>query len=508
MRNKLGKIGLVALMSVVLFGCEKVDTQGGLTILAGSEIKNIEPLMTEASKKLGFPIKMEYTGTIEGVEAVKSGSQYSAAWFGNAKYFYDVPESAKRIKLSEKVMLSPVIVGVKETSLQKAKVDPNGIYTWKDISSWVKNQGMTYAMTDPSVSNTGYVALMGVVYATANKGENLKLEDVNQAVLKDFFKGQKVTAKSSNWIMSTFDSDPTIDFVVNYESSILSHTGQSKIVPIYPSEGIVTADYPIMLLDDKKTEQYKQLVAYLKGVEVQTQLVNTYKYHSVVPSVMLAQKVFDSSKLLVEMPFNPDSNLSDAILTAYYNDYKKPAKFAFVIDTSGSMSGNREMEMKDAVAQLVNGSLSKFATIRNRESVIVVPFSTQPYGVQSFDSSQKTEMNQYIQNLRMEGGTAMYDGVAQAINHLETEKAKHGDAYRYSVIVLTDGVSNEGADMVTFEKWYAAKKLPKGDMRVFAISFGTADMNQLTSLTSVTGGAVFDGKKSLGAAFREIRSSQ
>lgn len=505
------KLGLISTLVLGLSACDKPDdatsaTNNGLTIIAGSEVKNIEPVIKQAEQKLGFPINIQYTGTIEGVDTVKSGANIDIAWFGNAKYFYDTPESAKRIKLSEKIMFSPVIVGVKESSFTKNKLNSNANYTWKDIAGWVKNKHMTYAMTDPSVSNTGYVALMGVVYSTANKGENVTLSDVNDNVLKEFFKGQKVTAKSSNWIMDVFNNDPTIDFVVNYESVILSNT--QKLQPVYPTEGIVTSDYPMLLLNDQKTDKYKELVAYMKSPDVQTQLVEQYKYRSINPEVMKKQHTVDTSKLLVEMPFNPDAQLADKILMAYFNDYKKPAKFAFVIDTSGSMAGEREDQLKQVMNRLVSGDLSKYATIRNRESVVVVPFSSQAYDIKKFDYTQKQELLQYVQNLRMDGGTAMYDAVATAIEELNKDKQAHGNEYNYSVIVLTDGMTNQGATFEQFQNWYQQHNFHKGDMRVFAISFGEADINQLNELTSLTGGSVFDGKKSLDKAFREIRSYQ
>lgn len=506
-------IGAVIALSLV--GCSKnaevAAQQDGLTILAGSEIKAIEPLLNEASAQLGFPINVKYVGTIEGVESIKGGDNYSVAWFGNAKYFYDTPESAKRIKLSEKIMFSPVIVGVKQASATEHKITEDVNYTWKDIASWVKDKNMTYAMTDPSVSNTGYVALMGVAYATANKGENLKMADINPQVLKDFFHGQKVTAKSSNWLMDTFQKDPKIDFIINYESTILANnalTPANKLVPVYPVEGIVTSDYPMLLLDAAKTEKYKQLVAFLKSVPAQTKLVNDYKYHSVLPEVMQKQKVFNNSQLLVEMPFNPDANLSDAILTSYFNEYKKPAKFVFVVDTSGSMKGDREAALKGTVAKLTSGELSKYVSIRNREQVMVVPFSTQPYDLKSFDDQHQKDMAAYVNGLNMDGGTAMYSAVEVAVTKLKEDMKINGNKYRYSIIVLTDGLTNTGDNYSQFAQWYNSLGMTQGDIRIFAISFGEADIRELKQMTDLTGGNVFDGNKSLTSTFKEIRSYQ
>lgn len=260
--------------------------------------------------------------------------------------------------------------------------------------------------------------------------------------------------------------------------------------------------------DKDKTERYKKLTEYFKKVDIQSQLVNTYKYRSVNGEVMAKQKVFDDSKLLVEMPFNPSADVSEAILEAYFNTYKKPAKFAFVVDTSGSMGGDRETSLKSAVNNLLTGQVSKYANIRDREEVIVVPFNERPYDAAKFDNKHVTQINQYVQGLRMDGGTAMFDSVSSAMIELAKDKQVNGDKYRYSVIVFTDGASNQGSNSQEFQSWYQQQGFEKGSIRVFAISFGDADMNQLNQLTSITGGAVFDGKSSLAKAFRDIRSYQ
>lgn len=505
MITSLRFISVVIISAFTLSACAPKKS---INIIAGSEIQNIEPLLTQASKDLGFDINIQYSGTIEGVEAIKTSDTYDVAWFGNSKYFYDTPESAKKIKLSEKIMLSPVIVGVKADSFTKNGLTEKNNYTWSDIASWVKNKNMTYAMSDPSISNTGYVALMGVVYSTTDKGENLTVADVKKDTLQQFFSGQKITGKSSNWIMDQFNKSP-IDFVINYESVILNNP--TKLIPVYPQEGIVTADYQMILVNNNidKIDMYKQLTTYFKKPEIQKQLVNTYKYRSVSAEVMASQKLFDQNKLLIEMPFNPQADLSETILDSYFNTYKKPAKFAFVVDTSGSMGqDNRESNLKNTINSLLSGQISKYASIRDREEVFVVPFNDKPYDMEKFDSKNTNYMNAYIQKLTMDGGTAMFDSVASAMTELAKDQKINGDKYRYSVVVFTDGASNQGGNAQEFKNWYIAQGFEPDSIRVFAISFGEADKEQLKALTETTGGAVFDGKTSLSKAFRDIRSYQ
>lgn len=160
----------------------------------------------------------------------------------------------------------------------------------------------------------------------------------------------------------------------------------------------------------------------MKNADIQSQLVSTYKYRSVNNEVMSKQNIFNESKLLIEMPFNLSADLSDTILDSYFNVYKKPAKFAFVLDTSGSMAGDRATSLKSVINSLISGQISKYASIRDREEVLVIPFNDRPYDVAKFDSKQTAQMNQYVQNLRMDGGTGMFDSVATAMIELSKDK--------------------------------------------------------------------------------------
>lgn len=523
--NKFVKFASILAASVVLAACvpdgannassgnsNRASSGNEFTILAGSELKDMEPILRKAEKDLGFPIKVTYTGTIDGVDRIKSGFEVDAAWFSQSKYFYDTEANSKRIKLSEKTMLSPVVVGVRESSWNSLGVKPNAVIDWKTVSSWVTKNKMTYAMTDPSESNTGYVALMGLAYANAGTGENLKVSDINKDVMKEFFKGHKINAGSSSWLMDAFKNS-NVDFVINYESVIIQHNRnnpQDKLKIVYPNEGIVTADYPLLLIG-KKNEQYKALAQYLKSEAVQTEVVQNTARRSIVPTVMSNQSVIDTSALLVEMPFTPDPAVSEDLLVAYFNDLKKPSAFVFVLDTSGSMNADREKRMKDAIASLtVNVDPSaRFAKIRDREKVWIVPFSGQAYDNVYFDGNkQLAQINSYVSSLRMDGGTALFSSTMQAFNMLKKEMEKD-NSYQYSVIVLTDGENTMGISAKDFARSVETSGVERGLIKVFPILFGNANKSELELIANSTGGRVFDGQsRPLNAVFKEIRGYQ
>jgi Ca-activated chloride channel family protein len=129
---------------------------------------------------------------------------------------------------------------------------------------------LQFAMTNPSSSNSGFSALVGVASALANKGEALQREDVTAVTpqLQGFFKGQSLTAGSSGWLSDQYVADQdNLDGMVNYESILLALNKSGKLKEnltlIYPKEGIITADYPLLLLNSDKRDEYNKLVTYL-----------------------------------------------------------------------------------------------------------------------------------------------------------------------------------------------------------------------------------------------------
>ena len=120
-------------------------------------------------------------------------------------------------------------------------------------------------MTNPTSSNTGMSALFAVASAVAGKTEDLTVQEVDGAVLKAFLSGQKLTAGSSGWLAEAFIKDPAaLDAMVNYEAVILRANEKlaaaDKLTLIYPKDGVISADYPLMLLAEARRDDFTRLV--------------------------------------------------------------------------------------------------------------------------------------------------------------------------------------------------------------------------------------------------------
>ena len=165
-------------------------------VLATSDLRDAQPLEDMVAKATGVKLKFTFGGTMESTEAVLTGkTDAHAAWFANAKYLLSDPQGQARVKLQDKIMLSPIAVGVSESVAKKlgwddpaaaAKVD------WKTITQAARDGKLSYALSNPATSNQGFMALMGVVAAASNKAEALSADDVDRSAIANFIKGYKL----------------------------------------------------------------------------------------------------------------------------------------------------------------------------------------------------------------------------------------------------------------------------------------------------------------------------
>ena len=511
-------LAFVALIVIVLTGCRN-GPQETLTVMAGSELKDLEPLFPDIERETGVTLEMNYTGTLDGVDRLVGGEQVDLAWFSHAKYLTLL--EPERIKAQEKIMLSPVVLGVKESEAQAWGWVDNPDLTWRDIAAKADAGDLRYAMTNPAASNSGFTALMGVVAALSGSPDAVEVSDVNRTALQGFFKGQALTSGSSGWLAESYVREQDqLDGMINYESVLmeLNDSGQLRepLYLLYPKEGIVTADYPLILLNEEKRTAYDKLVAYLRTPDVQTRIMNETLRRPAVPGVALSDAF--PQNILVELPFPGTRKAVESILFAYLDEVRKPSSAIFVLDVSGSMEGERLSQLQTALYNLtgLDESLSgQFARFSDREQLTFVTFSSGVDDVKAFSiqneatrAAQVGDIRSYVSGLYADGGTAIFSALEEA--YTLAERAYQEDPNRYySVVLMTDGENNEGATEAEFLRFYRALPDKVHDVKTFPILFGEADQSSLGAVAEATGGRLFDGRgENLSSVFKQIRGYQ
>lgn len=530
MARPLNMLGALLALSLALAACDKKapeaaappqDNPDRLVVLAGSELKDIEALLPSIKAATGVELVPKYAGTLEAVERLQAGEAFDLAWLASNRYASLVPAVKARIAASERTMLTPVVLGIKASRARELGWENNPALTWKDIASAAVAGKFTFGMTSPATSNSGFSGLLGLAAALSGKGDALEEKDIDAKQLAAFFTAQRMTAGSSGWLADAYVKDQDkVDGMINYASTMLAlnrgTTLREKLVLIYPQDGIVTADYPIMLINPARRPAYDKVVAYIRGKQFQQAMSELTLRRPVNPDV--AQSPLPS-QALVELSFPAKLAVVDAIVAAFDNDVRLPTDSTFVLDHSGSMTNGRIEQLKQAMLGLsgVDTTVSgRFARFRNRERVFLVPFSSTPGPTERYDMGKSatenraalTLLSQRVSLLEPTGGTAIYDSLMQAYKEaLVRRRAEPGRFY--SIVVMTDGMNTEGATAFDFTRWHATLAPAERDLRVFPVVFGEADAAELQRVAELTGGRSFDSRKSsLAAIFKEIRGYQ
>jgi Ca-activated chloride channel family protein len=479
-------------------------------ILAGSELKDVADKVIAYGKGQGVDVKVTYSGSLDAVDQLTEKHNYDAVWLSHGKYLQLVPAVKTQIKASEKTMFSRVVMGVKPEKMKELGWK-SGKTTWREIIAAAKDGKFKFAMTSPAGSNTGFVSLLGVASELSGKGDALEEQDIPVGKLKEMFAGQSMTAGSSGILAEQFVANPKqADGIINYEASIRTIVQKGVLLEVLiPKEGVITADYPLMLLSKSKHQPfYEALVAHLRSDAVQKQI---------------AQETFrtplagnGSDEVVNELPFPGSVKIVDALLGGFMDQYSKPATSFFLLDTSGSMNGDRIEEERNAMLTLASGDGSvsgRFATFRQRERISITTFTDKVQPAQEYELTSDTsknkevlaEFSKQISALRADGGTAVYDAVLSVYAQAQAELAK-GER-TVSIVLLSDGQSQDGMGLNDFLSHLEKVGGPK--VPVFAILYGESNANEMAVLVERTGGRVFDARKmSLKQVMKAIRSYQ
>lgn len=550
------RVSLVALLCMALAGCDRpaADTAAtptpppppaapALQVLATTDLRDIEPLQQMVLKATGVNLQFRFGGTMESTEAVLNGqSGADLAWFANAKYLLSDAQGQSRVKLQEKIMLSPIALGLSESAARQLgwdRPERAAKVTWKDIAAAAKAGKLSYALSNPATSNQGFMALLGVVASAAQKTDGLGAADVDRGAIAAFLKGYRLPGDNSTYLSEKFIERQGIDVnaFINYESWLLglNQSGKlrEKLLLVYPHEGVSTADYPLLLLNDARRDDYLKVVAYLKGEAAQTWLARQTLRRPVLPEVAAqVADILPRDAMRIELPFSPDRALADGLIDAYLNEFRRPIASTFVLDTSGSMErdGRQQqlIQALDYIAGVDRSLTGRIARLTNRERLWMQPFSDNPYDLQRFeipagapaargvqvieDSEAKqkalAQVRAFAAGLNMRGGTALFDAVLKSLKNMADEKQRN-PGYQYSVVAFTDGENNKGRTFEEFRRDYEQLPEDARSIPVFMVLFGDANEKQLRELVKVTGGRLFDARKTpLYGVFKDIRAYQ
>lgn len=491
------------------------DLKGSTMRIAGAtELKELKPLMEKASDDLGFTISLELLdGTVKNSHALIDGNfdeHFDATWFATNRYV-DLLGGTDKLGEAKKVATSPVAFGIHSAKARELGWDTKQP-TWAEIAEAASSGKLTYGMTNPAESNSGFSGVVSVVTAFADTGSALTTADISHTTpeLQKFFEGQKMTSGSSGWLRDKFLDEPdSVDALINYEAVLQQMNKEgADLEVVVPSDGVISADYPLTPLAQPSNDfAARQTAALGQWLEANSQLLADHFLRPVSGDANLPENMTDS--VIIELPFPGDRSVTDRLIEAYDNELRVPGESVFVLDTSGSMFGERIADLQETMHAIVDGSArteTGSVGLRNREIATILPFSTtvgEPTTTTIDGPESRAQLTTAVDGLLAEGETALYDALIQAFNILGSSDKNSIP----SIVVLTDGQVTSGKTFAEFRDFYQSKggNLPP----VFVIRYGEADSREMQELAELTGGKVFESRETeLADVFKEIRGYQ
>lgn len=455
-----------------------------LTVLASAELADLGPVLTRLRHDTGVELRLDYRGTVRASEEAAGSTGHDLAWLSSSRYLKlrggDLP-------LATSVMLSPVVIGVKAG--KAASLRAGGEPSWADVAARAAAGELKYLMGDPRITGTGLAALIGVATAAAGTGAALRPEDVRCDKLQGFLVG-KAESPAEDLADEYVRRQDQVDAVLTYESTVLSLNASGRVREplevVYPRDGIVLADYPLMLLKPEKRAAYDRVVAWLRAEPAQRSIMESTFRRPVDPQLSRTEPLREP--LGTALYFPGTQQVVDTLLAAY-DRAGKGSRVVFVLDYSTSMAGERIAGLRSAFATL-NG----FDRFHLGETVTVVRFAGEVLASDTVTIRGPADVDALRNLLAAEDlrdGTAIWSALEHAYREV-------GDG---AVVLMTDGENNAG---LTVDEFLAA--WPKPAARTYAVRFGEADPVELARVADASGGRVVDAAEgALAEAVKEIR---
>ncbi len=415
-----------------------------------------------------------------------------------------IPISDRRVGMPVRYAVSPVVIAAWEEVARELG--------WPETVGWRRIQQRAtedpnFKWNHPSTGQaSGLLATLAEFYAGAGVTRDLTAELAQKQETLDYVRAVEGTIRfygeGESVIIEHLESEGRgfLDAFATQEQVVLAwnqkHPDQ-KLVAIYPAEGTLWTDHPLALLElgaegetrvsDNQRLTFQELAAYLTSVDVQKQLLAA-GYRPADLSLRLdgegspfaGTNAVDWRQPQTTLQI-PGPDVVDVVMNVWWYT-KRPTNVILVVDTSGSMEGNKIARTREALLAFVNQIQGP------RDRVGILEFSNEiklEVPLTEMTAENRERLSQQISNMRSDGDTAMIDAVLRARQTLE----ESGDPEAINaIVVMTDGQENSSrADLNDLQTAFGANQEKR--VVIFTIAFGSdADEKLLKNIAELGDG--------------------
>ena len=502
-------------------GEKKYKNDNVFRIIASTSTKKMDDKLIKYGKKNGIKVEIVHYGDLDIVDKLNTDSTpYDAVWISNSLWLYNLDNSYLTTD-SKSIVIDPVVMGINKNKAKELGFIDKDIYN-KDILNAIKDGKLKYVMPSVTKTNTGATSYLSFLNSMLGSPEVITESMLDNDNLKDnlkaFFKGVERVSGDEEYLIDMYKNG-NYDAMINYESSLIElnqelvKKGKEPLYLIYPVDGVAINDMPFAYInndstDEKNKEKFLKLQEYLRSDEA-IKLMQEYGYRSWYGGTndKANKKIFnpdwgiDTSKYLKDMKY-PSKKVITKAINLYIESFRKPTHVVFCLDISGSMYGTGMQELKEAMNYILDKELASKDNLQfsDNDKITLITFNSGVKRIYDTRLGSETDLAiKDIDDLYAQGGTNIYDPSIEALKILEKDDS---DTYTRTVILMTDGNSNDGS-YYDLRNYYNRKKL---DIPIYSITFGDSSEYELNDIAKLTNAKVFDGKSGLREAFAEVRS--
>lgn len=486
-------------------------------IISSSENEEFEDVLKQFAFEKNIQLEIDYAGTLEIMDRLNQGEKYDAIWCSNSIWLYMLNSDIK-VTNSVSTSINPVIFGVTKSKAEELEFIGKDIYT-KDIISAINSGDLKFSMANPTRTNTGATAYLGLLATLAGRPEVLREEHLDNENLKtdlvSLFSGLERSSGEEDFLEEMF-LQGDYEAVITYESSIidinkkLEEDGKEILYALYPKDGVSISDSPFAYIDngnEVKKEFFLELQDYIVSDTGRAKLQDLGRRtwyggitDNIDKTVFNPEWGIDTTEYIATVKY-PNATVIRKALNLYQSELRKATHVVFCLDYSGSMQGEGYEQLVDAMEYILSEEQAgkDLLQFSEKDKISIIPFGSKVIDIwQTEDGSETTELLKNIRNLSPTGSTAIYPSAQKALEILAHEDVEQ---YNLSIILMTDGEANQGS-YYDLENAYNSQeqKIP-----IYSIMFGDAVERDLREIADLTNAKIFDGRVNLLDAFKEVR---
>lgn len=384
---------------------------------------------------------------------------------------------------------------------------------WADYNIPGDRTTVYYGHTDPFISSTALSTLIAEFYASARVNTDtdfrrLTLAQVNdpavQQGVRDIEKLIRHYSSRTTEFKEYIAQGPNyLDFVALEENDLIfinqgktTYQPPEKLVALYPKEGTFWHEHPFAIptadwVTPEQRAAAKVFTEFIRSEPIQQKIMEN-GFRPVNPGVTVGYPIAPELGVDPNQPTTilevPDPDVIAAV-QASWQFVKKQADVLLVMDTSGSMAGDKIEQAKAAAKVFVENMPPQ-----NQLGLIRFDSVVQPAIPLASAEGNRAQILSQIDSIQAEGDTALYDAIAASIKLLAETRGAGGDRIQ-AVVILSDGQDTSSlTSLQTAIELINAGRSDRNPVVVIPVAYGSdADINALNSIARASATRVQSG---------------